>query len=303
MTETQSTSMQPLNPSTPPVTSDVSELAASQPTGSSGRCLLYGCLATFTGGMFLILCAGFGTYMYLTNQVQNFTSETPIAMPTVEIDEQKASELESRLEVFVEAANNLEEETTDQDDAEQAVAGEAISVDSDAIVREDRQVEADEPMPSTEQLADAPPRKPPELRLTATDLNTLVTRHPELKDKLFVRIENGIVSGDFSLPLDDWLPGGQGRFFNGSGSFDVRLQDDVLEVNLVDAKVGDQPIPAPLLSEIRKKNLAIEFQKDPRVRKALKAYQSIAVEGDRLVLTLKPKTTKPSKIEPSSELN
>jgi hypothetical protein len=257
--------------------------------------------------MFLILCAGFGTYFYLTRQIQNYTSDAPIAIPTVTVDDESASELESRLEVFVKATNQVDVVTDDPEDEKQLAASQSDSEDPDAVaeanIRTDEQVDFDSGSPAAKSVPKPTAGEPAVLRLTATDLNTLVTRHPELKDRLFLRIEDGIVSGDFSLPLDDWLPGGQGRFFNGSGSFDVRLQDDVLEVNLVDAKVGDQPLPAALLSEIRKRNLAIEFQKDSRVRRVLKRYESITVQDDRLVLTLKPKRKKLANRKATAEPN
>jgi hypothetical protein len=261
-------------------------------TGSSGRCLLYGCSAIFVGGLFLILCAGFGTYYYFTKQVKKFTSDAPQALPTVEIDEVKAIELESRLDEFGQAIAAPEAELVVSEPATVAeVTGPVVP-----------EAAADEPAVSESAASegaasetaargsDPPPAKPRprQLALSAADLNTLIARNPQLKNKLFVKIEDGVVSGDISLPLDDFLPGGKGRFFNGSGSFAVTLDNGVLSVKLVDAMVNGQPIPAAILSEFRKQNLASEFQRDAKISRTIRKFDSIQVADDRVILTLKP---------------
>ena len=102
-----------------------------------------------------------------------------------------------------------------------------------------------------------------------------------------MKIQDGVITGSLSLPIDEFLPGGKGRFFNGSGVFDVSLAEGVLVVRLMDAMVNEQPIPPVMMSEIRKQNLANEIQKDAKVSRSISRFEAIEVKGDRLVLTLK----------------
>ncbi|QDV45324.1 hypothetical protein Enr13x_52000 [Stieleria neptunia] len=70
-----------------------------QSSGSGNGCL-WGCL--IAGGLFIgsILCAGFGGYWFLSNQIAKYTSETPIDLPTVEYSEEDLAELDARVETF-----------------------------------------------------------------------------------------------------------------------------------------------------------------------------------------------------------
>ena len=249
----------------------IPEAAAVPPaTGSSGRCLLYGCSVVFITGLFLILCAGFGTYYYFTKQIQNFTSETPEILPSQAYDEKEMVELETRVQEFEQTLqtievydNNTSTEDAAREDLEDAVASSEVE-----------QAKESDPEPLPKQKTNTK-----QLSLSAADLNALIARHPKLKNKLVVKIEDGIIAGDLSLPLDEYLPGGKGRFFNGSGTFDVSLEDGTLVVRLIDAMVGEQPIPPAVMSGIRKQNLASEFQKDPKASRAIRKFDRIEVRS------------------------
>jgi hypothetical protein len=115
---------------------------------------------------------------------------------------------------------------------------------------------------------------PEQLILSAADLNALISRHPRFKKKLFVKIDQGVITGE-------------GRFFNGAGQFDVSLQEGELIVQLVDATVAGQPIPPAVMAGIRKQNLAEKFQEDAKLSRMLKKFEQIEVDGDRVILTLK----------------
>lgn len=80
----------------------------------------------------------------------------------------------------------------------------------------------------------------------------------------------------------DAIPGGKGRYFNGSASVDASLEDGVLIVTLQDAEVNGQPVPDAYMREIRKENLAKDMYKDPEVAKRLRKFESLVIEGDKL---------------------
>ena len=258
----------------------VNQAAVTQATGSSGRLLIYGCSAVFVSGLFLILCAGFGTYYYFTKQVKNYTSETPKVMPTQEYDEREMVKLEARVQEFQRVLETIEVDESDKE----ASADESVS-QAEPPKNESAAKAADSQQASRD-TGDIRP-EPQQLILSAADLNALIARQPRLRNKLFVKIEDSVITGELSLPLDDFVPGGEGRFFNGSGTFDVSLEDGNLIVQLTDALVSGRPLPQVVMSGIRKQNLAVDLNRDARVSRVIHRFDRIEVEGDRVILTLK----------------
>ncbi len=127
-----------------------------------------------------------------------------------------------------------------------------------------------------------------QLILTADDINTLISKEEKLRGKVYVKVADGEVSAEVSVPLDE-LPGGKGRYFNGSVSAEVELRDGVLIVTLADAEVNGNPVPEAIMEGMRKENLAKEMYKDPEFAKKLGRFESIIIDDDRIVLTLKEK--------------
>lgn len=124
-----------------------------------------------------------------------------------------------------------------------------------------------------------------DLTLTAEDLNALISTQRELKDKLFVRIDNEQVRGDISMPLTDLGPiklGG--RYLNASVVFNIVLTNGVLDIRLRDVTVKDKPLPAMVLSELRKNNLALEFQRDPKMASDIAKYDAIQITNGAVIL-------------------
>ena len=134
---------------------------------------------------------------------------------------------------------------------------------------------------------------PEDLVLTADEINALITKNDDLKGRVYVTIENGEVSGDVSLPVDS-LPGGKGRYFNASATFDVSLENGVLIVTLADAEVKGERIPQQYIDGISKENLAKDAYKDPEAAATLRRIESLSIEGDKIIL--KPRAV-PSQTE------
>ncbi len=125
---------------------------------------------------------------------------------------------------------------------------------------------------------------PEQLVLTADDVNALISKEENLRGKVFVKIEDGLVQADVSIPANA-IPGGKGRFFNGSATLEASLENGVLIVTLQDAEVNGQSVPEDYMREIRKENLAKEMVKDPDVAKKLRKFESLVIEGDKIILT------------------
>ena len=124
---------------------------------------------------------------------------------------------------------------------------------------------------------------PDALVLTADEINALIQQQDDLKGRIFVKIQDGQVSGDVSIPTD-FLPGGAGRFFNASATFNVLLMDGKLIVTLVAAEVQGTPVPQEVVDNIRQHNLAQDAHNDPELAAVLKKFSSLEIVDDRIIL-------------------
>ena len=245
------------------------------PSTKRGGCLMIGCAAIFIGGIFMILCTGFGAYRLYMQQVEKYTSEEPLDLPVVSYDEEQLTKLKERLDSF--SANMESRSQEDMDD--DPIADDTSNEPSQTI--DEMAVEENEP----EVL---------ELRLTAEDINALIAHEEKLKGRVFVRIEDGKIRGDLSFPLDDILPKGEGRFFNGSVTFEVQLRDGELFVGMDEIRVNGEELPSHFTEELQKKNLAEDAMKDAQTKKLLDQFEKVEVDGDELVVILKPVASRSS---------
>ncbi len=124
---------------------------------------------------------------------------------------------------------------------------------------------------------------PEDLVLTADEINAMITRDDDLRGRIYVTIKDGTVSGDVSIPTD-FLPGGKGRFFNASATFDVSLENGVLIVTLSGAEVKGEKVPQQFIDGMSKENLAKELYKDPDAAATLRRIESVSIEDDKIVL-------------------
>jgi hypothetical protein len=126
-----------------------------------------------------------------------------------------------------------------------------------------------------------------DLVLTADDINALISQSEELKGKVFIKIEDGQIKAEVSFPTDG-IPLADGRYFNGSVTGKVSLENGELKVHLDDAEVNSEKIPEDFLAPFREENLAEEMNKDPKVKEQLEKFGRIEVVGDRILLKPKP---------------
>jgi len=139
---------------------------------------------------------------------------------------------------------------------------------------------------------------PSDLVLTADEINAMIANDDDLRGRVFVTIEEGQVGGEVSVPTD-FLPGGKGRFFNASATFDVSLENGVLIVTLSGAEVKGEKVPPQFIEGMSKENLAKELYKDPEAAATLRRIESISIEHDRIIL--KPRASVPNAEATSTE--
>ena len=186
----------------------------------------------------LMICAGVGGYWFLTGQVQKYTAEAPLELPTVQYEPEELAALKTKMESF-----------------EKAI---------------------DEGDPSTR-----------EIEISADDINALIANEETLKGKAFVKIEEGKLVGDVSFPVDK-IPGGKGRYFNGSATLDASMEGGVLIEPLTDAEVNGEKLPQQFIDAMANENLAKEMYKNPENAKTMRRFEDIRIEDDKVILTLKP---------------
>ena len=115
------------------------------------------------------------------------------------------------------------------------------------------------------------------------DINALIEQDEELRGRVYIRIQDGKIGGDVSIPADI-APGGSGRFFNASALFDVSVKNGFLWVSLSDASVNGEPIPAIFLNTIAEENLLKDLYEDKDSAKILQKIESVRIEEDKIIL-------------------
>lgn len=124
-----------------------------------------------------------------------------------------------------------------------------------------------------------------DLVLSAADLNALITENPQLKGKLLVIIDDDQLQGKISIPLEDIGPFKlKGRYLNGVGTFRAALSNSVLDVRLDDITVKSNALPAVLVGELKKQNLAKDYQATPEQKSMLGKFESIVVKDGKVHL-------------------
>lgn len=130
-----------------------------------------------------------------------------------------------------------------------------------------------------------------ELVLTDRELNALIAQSPglkDLRDKLFVTITGDTITGQISLPLENWGPLQlKGRYLNAEVTFRVSLENGQLGVFMNELKVKGQRLPGPLAAAFQNQNLAEQFQRDPETAAQIARFDSIRVQDGKLILRSK----------------
>ncbi|MCA1685269.1 MAG: hypothetical protein LC745_04675 [Planctomycetia bacterium] len=141
-----------------------------------------------------------------------------------------------------------------------------------------------------------------ELTLTADEINSLVNKEPNIKDRVYISIKDDKISGKLSLPIDFIPLGlGKGRFFNGSATLTVSLHDGVLVVHAKDFEVNGKTPPANFMNQFSRQNLAKDIADDPKNAEMLSRFDSIEIKNNKVHLKARSKSESAEAREKSAE--
>jgi hypothetical protein len=128
------------------------------------------------------------------------------------------------------------------------------------------------------------------LILTSDDLNALLEDQPELKGKIYVKVEGDEVKGQVSIPLDQvGLPMFKGRYLNGEADLKASLKDGVLIVTLDSIEVNGKRVPDQVMEGIRKENLAKDAYKDEKSAEMMRKLESLEIKDGKIILKVRAK--------------
>lgn len=136
-----------------------------------------------------------------------------------------------------------------------------------------------------------PPPQP--LVLTADEINALIQNHPdwkELSGKAYVSIEDNLLKGQVSFPLDALgMQMVRGRYVNGSASFDVFVRNGVLHVYMKDLVVNDKSVPQEFMQGMSSENMAKDLQtNNPKAAEFFRKIDSLVIQDGKIIITPKP---------------
>jgi hypothetical protein len=139
------------------------------------------------------------------------------------------------------------------------------------------------------------------LVLTSDDLNALLEDQPELKGKIYVKVDGDEVKGQVSIPLDQiGLPMFKGRYLNGEADLKASLKDGVLIVTLDSIEVNGKRVPDQVMEGIRKENLAKDAYKDEKSAEMMRKLESLEIKDGKVILKVRAKPGA-TRDEPSSK--
>lgn len=251
---------------------------AYQPPGPSPQapraqhgCLFWGCLTAVVLVLLTIGCSFMG-YRYVVGKLQQaidtYTAGAPESFPAVAMPDEQRQQVLERGDAF-------------------------------------RQRFEAEPTPDAPGILDDQERT---LVLTADELNVLLQKNTELKDRFYVSLDGDEIKARISLPLSElgWKPL-QGRFLNGEARIVVVLVDGEPHFYLRDVRVKGQPLPEELRGAIEKQDINPRAQQSQPQLPPARKLEQVEVHDGRLIIVLRkepnlpPKPAAPAAAEPQPE--
>lgn len=113
---------------------------------------------------------------------------------------------------------------------------------------EDQRQEVEKRVAKFQKLFDGtPPEKlddlPERLVLDADDINAMIEQKPELRSRVFVRIDDDQFNAEVSIPLNEF-PGMKGRYLNAKARIEASIDGGIPVLRLRDMQVKGRPLPA-----------------------------------------------------------
>lgn len=130
-----------------------------------------------------------------------------------------------------------------------------------------------------------------EFTFTGDEINALLRTNDTgvFGESVYVTVANGEIRGEVSLDLGRLIPLGifDGRYANGSATFNVYTRDNRLFVFVESFQMKGEDAPAELVAQMRTKNLAEDMASDPSVQEWMGRIEAIDVVEDKVVVKLK----------------
>ncbi len=145
-----------------------------------------------------------------------------------------------------------------------------------------------------------PGDEPRRLVLTSDGLNALIAdRDPRAADWVHLEIVGDRLTGEISIPLEElgFAPL-RGRYLNGKATFHVSLRDGQFVVTIDTVEVKGRPLPEPVLSRLRRENLAENIKTDLETAEKLRNLDRLEIKDGTLILETRAKANRP---EPPDE--
>ena len=130
-----------------------------------------------------------------------------------------------------------------------------------------------------------------EIVLDNDEVNALIARTPELKDKVYVTMKGDQVTGQISWPLDETgIPFLRGRFLNGTTTLTVSLDHGYLDVRMKSIDVNGKTMPDDLAKNVGQQNLVKDVKFDDDVARKMRQIETLEVKDDHLYIRSRAKS-------------
>jgi hypothetical protein len=132
------------------------------------------------------------------------------------------------------------------------------------------------------------------LELTADEINALIASGPDkqsMKGKFYVSLDDNRVKAELSVPLQELLSWKmvKGRYLNGSGTFNVSVQNGVLFVAPQTIEVKGKQVPDMYMQGLRNANFAAGLTNQPNATALMQGLQNIQVKDGKLIVVPREK--------------
>lgn len=133
--------------------------------------------------------------------------------------------------------------------------------------------------------------EPREFSFTGDDLNVMI-RDSDVGevfgDSIYVTIANGEVRGEVSFNLGEFIPLLDGRYMNGSATFNVFTEGGRLHVYMASFQYKGEAASQEVMDGLSNQDFAAELADDPEFKRWVEKIESIQVEGDTMTVKLRP---------------
>ena len=126
------------------------------------------------------------------------------------------------------------------------------------------------------------------LVLTADEINAMIANANKTNPvpvRFYVSFNEDRLQAQLSIPMDHIGPGMlKGRYFNGSGDFDVSLHSGRLILNVKSLSVKGKPLSEQFMQSVRTQNFADAWTNDVELNQSLGKLQELKIKDGKLLV-------------------